>query len=139
MLFLRLCRRALAGPSAPLLGRLARPPRPRAFPPMSPLIPFMYTNNELKERLLSDLKEIAEKLNVGNFKRLSKQDLIYKILDQQALTPGAAEAPAAPVAAASAPARPAVARPAAATAAEESPAPAIARPARAAATPPPGP
>ena len=58
----------------------------------------MHTINELKDRLLSDLKEIAEQLNVGNFKRLSKQDLIYKILDQQALTPGAAEAPAAPVA-----------------------------------------
>ena len=51
----------------------------------------MHTINELKDRLLSDLKEIAEKLSVGNFKRLSKQDLIYKILDQQALTPGAAE------------------------------------------------
>ncbi|MDO7884142.1 transcription termination factor Rho [Hymenobacter cheonanensis] len=47
----------------------------------------MYTLNELKDRLLSDLKEIAEQLNVGNFKRLSKQDLIYKILDQQALLP----------------------------------------------------
>ena len=47
----------------------------------------MYTLNELKDRLLSDLKEIAEQLQVGNFKRLSKQDLIYKILDQQALLP----------------------------------------------------
>ncbi len=43
----------------------------------------MYTIEELKDRLLSDLKEIAEELNVGNFKKLSKQDLIYKILDQQ--------------------------------------------------------
>ena len=47
----------------------------------------MYTLNELKDRLLSDLKEVAEQLNVGNFKRLSKQDLIYKILDHQALLP----------------------------------------------------
>ena len=54
----------------------------------------MHTINELKDRLLSDLKEIAEQLNVGNFKRLSKQDLIYKILDQQALTPGADVVPA---------------------------------------------
>ena len=55
----------------------------------------MYTINELKERLLSDLKEIAEQLHVGNFKRLSKQDLIYKILDQQALVPvGEEPAPA---------------------------------------------
>ena len=59
----------------------------------------MHTINELKDRLLSDLKEIAEQLNVGNFKRLSKQDLIYKILDQQALTPGAAEIAAAVAAA----------------------------------------
>ena len=47
----------------------------------------MYTIDELKNRLLSELKEIAEKLQVGNFKRLSKQDLIYKILDQQAVLP----------------------------------------------------
>ena len=64
----------------------------------------MHTINELKDRLLSDLKEIAEQLNVGNFKRLSKQDLIYKILDHQALTPGAAEVAAAAAAVAVVPA-----------------------------------
>jgi transcription termination factor Rho len=65
----------------------------------------MHTINELKDRLLSDLKEIAEQLNVGNFKRLSKQDLIYKILDQQALTPGAAtQADPAPAAVSATPA-----------------------------------
>ena len=74
----------------------------------------MHTINELKDRLLSDLKEIAEQLNVGNFKRLSKQDLIYKILDQQALNPGAADAAAAPVAT-PATAAPPVADPAART------------------------
>ncbi|MCR5888834.1 transcription termination factor Rho [Hymenobacter sp. J193] len=47
----------------------------------------MYTIDELKDRLLSELKEVAEQLQVGNFKKLSKQDLIYKILDQQAITP----------------------------------------------------
>lgn len=47
----------------------------------------MYTIDELKVRLLSELKEIAEELNVKNFKKLAKQDLIYKILDQQAVTP----------------------------------------------------
>jgi transcription termination factor Rho len=65
----------------------------------------MYTLNELKDRLLSDLKEIAEQLNVGNFKRLSKQDLIYKILDQQAILPAdqqPAKKPATPAASASA-------------------------------------
>jgi len=81
----------------------------------------MYTLNELKDRLLSDLKEIAEQLNVGNFKRLSKQDLIYKILDQQALLP-ADQLPGKKLA--SVPA--AVAEPAAAPAAEEAPAPAAA-------------
>ncbi len=71
----------------------------------------MHTINELKDRLLSDLKEIAEHLNVGNFKRLSKQDLIYKILDQQALSPGAeaAPTPAAAAPAASVPAATAMA------------------------------
>ncbi|WP_460501785.1 Rho termination factor N-terminal domain-containing protein, partial [Hymenobacter agri] len=69
----------------------------------------MHTINELKDRLLSDLKEIAERLNVGNFKKLNKQELIYKILDQQALNPAATEVPAAPMAA------PAAAAPAAAT------------------------
>jgi len=47
----------------------------------------MYNIEELKDRLLSELKEIAEELGVTNFNRLSKQDLIYKILDQQAITP----------------------------------------------------
>ena len=47
----------------------------------------MYNIEELKDRLLSELKEVAEDLGVKNFKKLSKQDLIYKILDQQAITP----------------------------------------------------
>ena len=47
----------------------------------------MYNIEELKDRLLSELKEIAEELGVTNFNKLSKQDLIYKILDQQAVTP----------------------------------------------------
>ena len=37
--------------------------------------------------LLSELKEIAEKMAVKNFKKLNKQDIIYAILDQQAITP----------------------------------------------------
>ena len=47
----------------------------------------MYNIDELKDRLLSELKEIAEDLGVKNFKKLSKQDLVYKILDTQAVTP----------------------------------------------------
>ena len=48
---------------------------------------YMYTIDELKVRLLSELKEIADSLGVKNYKKLAKQDLIYKILDQQAITP----------------------------------------------------
>ncbi len=53
----------------------------------------MYTIDDLNVRLLSELKEIAEKLGVKNAKKLTKQELVYKILDQQALidTPGSAE------------------------------------------------
>lgn len=53
----------------------------------------MYTIDDLNVRLLSELKEIAEKLGVKNAKKLAKQELVYKILDQQALidTPGSKE------------------------------------------------
>ncbi len=47
----------------------------------------MYTIEELNVRLLSELKEIAEELGLKNFKKLSKKDLIYQILDQQAVLP----------------------------------------------------
>ena len=47
----------------------------------------MYSIDELNVRLLSELKEIADELGVKDFKKLNKQDLIYKILDQQAVTP----------------------------------------------------
>jgi transcription termination factor Rho len=52
----------------------------------------MYTIDDLNVRLLSELKEIAEGMGVKNAKKLAKQDLIYKILDQQAVA-GAAPAP----------------------------------------------
>ena len=47
----------------------------------------MYNIEELSECLLSELKDIAEELGVKNYKRLPKQDLIYKILDEQARIP----------------------------------------------------
>lgn len=47
----------------------------------------MYNIEELQVRLLSELRDIAEELNVKNFKKLPKKDLIYKILDQQAILP----------------------------------------------------
>jgi transcription termination factor Rho len=46
----------------------------------------MYTIDDLNLRLLSELKDIAEELGVKNAKKLAKQDLIYKILDLQALS-----------------------------------------------------
>ncbi len=54
----------------------------------------MYTIDDLNVRLLSELKEIAEGMGVKNAKKLSKQDLIYKILDQQAVSPESTPAPA---------------------------------------------
>ncbi len=47
----------------------------------------MYNIEELRIRLLSELKEIAEELGVKNFKSRKKDELVYAILDQQAITP----------------------------------------------------
>ncbi len=47
----------------------------------------MYNIEELRVRLLSELKEIAEELGVKNYKSLKKEELVYAILDQQAITP----------------------------------------------------
>ncbi len=46
---------------------------------------MIYDILQLNDMLVPDLKEIAEKIGIANFKKLSKQDLIYKILDEQAL------------------------------------------------------
>lgn len=54
----------------------------------------MYTIDDLNVRLLSELKEIAEGMGVKNAKKLTKQDLIYKILDQQAVSGDTDAAPA---------------------------------------------
>jgi transcription termination factor Rho len=45
----------------------------------------MYDILELSKKLLPELKDIAKKLNIKKAESLKKQDLIYKILDQQAL------------------------------------------------------
>jgi transcription termination factor Rho len=45
----------------------------------------MYDILQLNDMLVPELKEVAEKLEIANYKKLAKQDLIYKILDQQAL------------------------------------------------------
>ncbi len=48
----------------------------------------MYDILQLNEMLVPELKEVAEKLELKSYKRLSKQDLIYKILDHQAVVGG---------------------------------------------------
>jgi transcription termination factor Rho len=45
----------------------------------------MYDILQLNDMLVPELREIAERLEVNGFRRLAKQDLIYKILDQQAV------------------------------------------------------
>jgi transcription termination factor Rho len=52
----------------------------------------MYNIEELNLKLISELREIAEKLEIKNSKKLSKEELVYKILDQQAINPAAVEA-----------------------------------------------
>lgn len=47
----------------------------------------MYDIIELNNKLVSELKEIAKELNIPKYDKLLKQDLIYKILDHQALNP----------------------------------------------------
>src|SRR6267154_2602188 len=45
----------------------------------------MHTIDDLNLKLLSELKEMAEAMGVKNAKKLSKEELVYKILDQQAV------------------------------------------------------
>src|SRR3954454_5304024 len=53
----------------------------------------MYDILQLNDMLVPELQDIAEQLSISNVKKLNKQDLIYKILDSQAV--GATEKPAA--------------------------------------------
>ncbi|HTO15484.1 MAG TPA: transcription termination factor Rho [Edaphocola sp.] len=50
-----------------------------------------YDINQLQDMIVPELNDIAEELGVKNFKKLEKQELIFKIIDQQAST--AAEEP----------------------------------------------
>ncbi len=45
----------------------------------------MYDYEQLNQMLLPELKDLAEKIGLKSYKRLSKKDLIYKILDAQAI------------------------------------------------------
>ena len=47
----------------------------------------MYTIEELNLQLLSELHNVATQLDIKKYKALSKEELIYKILDEQALAP----------------------------------------------------
>lgn len=48
---------------------------------------YMYDILELNEKLLSELRQIAKDLNVKRVESYKKKELIYKILDQQAMIP----------------------------------------------------
>ncbi|HYQ58098.1 MAG TPA: Rho termination factor N-terminal domain-containing protein, partial [Draconibacterium sp.] len=45
----------------------------------------MYDILELNKKLVPELKEIAKELNIKRVESYKKQDLIYKILDTQAV------------------------------------------------------
>ncbi len=47
----------------------------------------MFEISQLKDKKLSDLQEIAQKLNIPKYRSLKKQDLVYQILDTQAADP----------------------------------------------------
>ncbi len=49
----------------------------------------MYDKNELESKLLSELREIAKQFNIRKSDLMKKQDLIYQILDNQAMNPTA--------------------------------------------------
>ncbi len=52
----------------------------------------MFEISQLKAKTLADLHEIAKKIGLKRVSQLKKQDLIYKILDEQAGVEGAANA-----------------------------------------------
>ncbi|WP_294143392.1 transcription termination factor Rho, partial [uncultured Sanguibacteroides sp.] len=56
----------------------------------------MYDILELNEKLLSDLRQIAKDLNVKRVESYKKKELIYKILDQQAMVATEETAPVEP-------------------------------------------
>jgi transcription termination factor Rho len=49
----------------------------------------MFEISELKEKKLTELQEIAQKLTIPKFRSLKKLDLVYQILDTQATNPKA--------------------------------------------------
>ncbi len=51
----------------------------------------MYDILDLNSKKVAELREIAEKLNINKIEKLKKQDLVYKILDEQAMNPPSKE------------------------------------------------
>ena len=45
----------------------------------------MYDILQLNDKLVSELKEIAQRVGVKGYNKMNKQELVYKILDEQAL------------------------------------------------------
>ena len=52
----------------------------------------MYDILDLNSKKVAELREIADKLSISKPEKLKKQDLVYKILDEQALNPPKREA-----------------------------------------------
>ena len=52
---------------------------------------MQYDIVQLNEMLVPELRDLAEEMRVPGFKKLTKKELVYKILDQQALTGVASE------------------------------------------------
>ena len=50
----------------------------------------MYDILQLNDMLVPELLDIAEQLKIPNAKKLSKQDLVYKILDSQMMVSASA-------------------------------------------------
>jgi transcription termination factor Rho len=53
----------------------------------------MYDILQLNDMLVPELLDIAEQLNIPNYKKLDKQEMIYKILDQQAVNASGTKEP----------------------------------------------
>ena len=51
----------------------------------------MFEISQLKEKKLTELQEIAQKLKVPKYRSLKKLDLVYQILDYQAANPKAVQ------------------------------------------------
>ena len=49
----------------------------------------MYNILDLREKELVDLKAIADEMNIKRFESLSKDELVYRILDEQAISKAA--------------------------------------------------